>query len=120
MRDNKTTLYLADDHQIVIDGLSLLISSENNLRVIGMATDGIKASKEIISKKPDIAIVDFRMPGMNGLELISTLRKVVSTKFIILSMHNEHRYIAEAISYGAMGYIVKNTGKNELIACIDK
>lgn len=120
MNTPKTTLYLADDHQIIIDGLQLLISSENEYKIVGTAVDGNRAYKDILAKKPDIALIDLRMPGMEGVELINSLRKQVDTKFIILSMYNERRYIADAINYGAFGYLLKNTGKNELLVCINK
>lgn len=113
------TLYLADDHQIVIDGLKLLISSELNIQVVGMANDGDTTYNELKIKKPDIALVDLRMPGMNGLQLIIKLKKIIDTKFIILSMYNDKRYINDAIDYGASGYLLKNAGKKEVMDCID-
>lgn len=112
------TLYLADDHQIVIDGLKLLIGNEDSLQITGYANDGLKAREEIIIKKPDIALVDFSMPGMTGLELIFSLRKVVPTRFIILSMYDNPRQIRDAISAEAAGYILKNAGKAELLQCL--
>ncbi|KAA5535109.1 response regulator transcription factor [Taibaiella lutea] len=115
-----TDLYLADDHQIIIDGLKLLISNNPKIRIVGSATNGDTAYTEILQKKPDIAIIDLRMPGQGGLELINSLKKHVETRFIILSMHNDKRYITDAINYGAAGYIVKNTGKSELMTCLDK
>lgn len=113
------TLYLADDHQIVIDGLKLLISNELNIRVVGMANDGDTTYKELKVKKPDIALIDLRMPGMNGLQLIIKLKKIIDTKFIILSMYNDKRYINDAIDYGASGYLLKNAGKKEVMDCIN-
>lgn len=116
----QTTLYLADDHQIVIDGLKLLISNEFGYKILGSATDGSMAYKELLIKKPDIALIDYRMPGMDGIELINSLKKQINTLFIILSMHNDKKYIKDAINYGASGYLLKNTGKSELLQCIDK
>lgn len=117
---NVTTLYLADDHQIIIDGLNLLISNNSEYKIIGAATDGKVAHDDILFRKPDIALIDLRMPGLDGIELINTLKKKVETKFIILSMYNERRHIANAINYGASGYLLKNTGKNELLLCLQK
>lgn len=118
MKKSTLTLYLADDHQIVIDGLKLLIGNEDGLQITGYANDGLKAREEIIIKKPDIALVDFSMPGMTGLELIFSLRKVVPTRFIILSMYDNPRQIRDAISAEAAGYILKNVGKAELLQCL--
>ena len=101
------TIYLADDHQIIIDGLLLLIGNEFGYRILGTAIDGSEAYKGILSKKPDIALIDLRMPGMDGMDLINSLKKQVNTKFIILSMHNDKRFITDAINYGASGYLLK-------------
>src|SRR5689334_12679445 len=100
------TIYLADDHQIVIDGLKLLISTEENIKIIGSANDGDTACKEIIAKKPNLALIDLRMPGMNGLELVYKLSKLVpDTKVIILSMQGDPRDIRDAMNGGAAGYL---------------
>ena len=114
------TLYLADDHQIVLDGLKLLIGSEDNIRIIGSANDGMIAYNEIITKKPDLALIDLRMPGMDGLELIYKLNKSVApTKLIILSMHGNPREIKDAMAGGAAGYLLKNSGKTILMDCLN-
>jgi two-component system nitrate/nitrite response regulator NarL len=113
------TIYLADDHQIVVDGLKLLISTEENIKIIGSANDGDTACKEIIAKKPDLALLDLRMPGMSGLELVYKLSKLVpDTKVIILSMQGDPRDIRDAMNGGAAGYLLKNTGQAALIACL--
>ncbi len=114
------TLYLADDHQIVVDGLKLLISSEEHIKIIGSSNDGDTACREILTKKPDLALIDLRMPpGMNGLELIYKLKRVLpDTKFIILSMHGDPRDIRDAMNGGAEGYLLKNAGQSALINCL--
>lgn len=115
-----STLYLADDHQIVIDGLKLLIGNEDNIRVVGYANDGETACAEIAARKPDLALIDFSMPKMNGLELIFTLRKTLpDTRFIILSMYDNPREIKAAQNGGASGYILKNANKTELMQCLN-
>lgn len=113
------TLYIADDHQIVIDGLKLLISTEESIKIIGYAIDGNTACAEIKIKRPTLALIDFSMPGLNGLELINTLRKTVpDTKFIVLSMHDKQNYIKDVMNSGASGYLLKNIGKAELMKCL--
>src|SRR5689334_5427986 len=103
------TIYLADDHQIIIDGLKLLISDETSMKVVGHANDGDTAYKNILAWKPDIAIVDLRMPGMSGLDLVLKLSRVLkNTKFVILSMHDQKREIRDAMKGGAAGYLLKN------------
>ncbi len=114
------TIYLVDDHQIVIDGLKLLIGNEENIKVVGAANDADTAFREIVAKRPDIALVDLSMPpGMNGLDLIYKLRKAVPhTKFIILSMHSNPREIRDAMNGGAAGYLMKNVGQSMLLKCL--
>jgi two-component system, NarL family, nitrate/nitrite response regulator NarL len=115
-----TTLYLADDHQIVIDGLKLLIGNEDNIKIVGYSNDGETACAEIADRKPDLALIDFSMPKLNGLELIYTLRKTVpNTRFIILSMYDNPRDIKAAQNGGASGYILKNIDKTELMKCLN-
>ena len=113
-------LYIADDHQIVIDGLSLLLKSENNIFIIGSASDGQKAYEDILLLKPDIALLDYRMPGRDGLEIVRLLLNKTKTKFIILSMHQDRRILKDAINYNVYAYLLKNIGKEELIATINK
>jgi len=113
------TLYLADDHQIIIDGLKLLIGGEDAMRIVGYANDGDTAYKEIIARKPDVALIDLRMPGMSGLDLVYKLAKIVpDTKFVILSMHDNPREIRDAMNGGAAGYLLKNTGRTDLMHCL--
>jgi DNA-binding NarL/FixJ family response regulator len=112
------TIYIADDHQIVIDGISLLLKSEERLLIIGTANNGQNAYNDIIEKKPDIALLDLRMPEKSGMDIIKSLINKTNTKFIILSMQQERRLIMDAINYNAYAYLLKNVGKKELIDTI--
>ena len=87
--------------------------------VIGSANDGETAAREIKILNPDVAILDMRMPGLNGLQVIQQLVKTVATRFIILSMHNDKRYVIDAQNAGASGYLLKDTGKKEMMDCIE-
>jgi two-component system nitrate/nitrite response regulator NarL len=113
-------IYIADDHQIVIDGLSLLLKNQDNIGIIGTSNDGIKAYNDIVALKPDIALLDLRMPGKEGLEIIKSLLGKTHTKFIILSMHQEKRYVLDAMNYNAYAYLLKNVGQQELLNTIYK
>jgi len=113
-------IYIADDHQIVIDGLMLLLKNEKSINIVGVANNGIVAYNEIIVLKPDIALLDLRMPGKEGLEIIKLLLGKTNTKFIILSMHQEKRYVVDAMNYNAYAYLLKNVGQQELLNTIYK
>jgi two-component system nitrate/nitrite response regulator NarL len=117
----KTTIYIADDHQIVIDGLMLLMRNEEQFIIAGIANDGQTALDEISKIKPDIALLDLRMPVMDGLTVTRYIKEQkIPTKIIILSMHGNKRYITDARNFGADGYLLKNTGKQELLKAIDE
>lgn len=113
-------IYIADDHQIIIDGLTLLLKNQNNITIIGTSNDGVKAYNDVVALKPDIALLDLRMPGKDGLEIIKSFLGKTHTKFIILSMHQEKRYVLDAMNYNAYAYLLKNVGQQELLNTIYK
>lgn len=114
------TIYLVDDHKIVLDGLKLLIDDGANFRVVGTAVDSDTAYREIVTKRPTLALIDLRMhETLAGLDLLYRLTRVVKdTKFIILSMHGDKQYIRDAMNGGAMGYLLKDGGQAELLKCL--
>lgn len=118
-QNNCIKVFIADDHQIIIDGLSLLINNEEGFEVVGMANDGLTAYEQIIILNPDIAILDIKMPELSGLEILSKLQIIESkVKIIILSMHHDSSYMREAFNHGAYAYLFKNASKQELIHTI--
>ena len=119
MNDKTITVFLADDHTIVRQGLAKLLEGEPYLKVIGEAENGREAVKKIELLKPDIAIMDISMPLLNGIEATRQI-KIISpqTKVIILSMHSHDRYISELLSYGASGYLLKNSTGADIINSI--
>jgi len=115
----KINIVLADDHWIVRDGIKALLEEDENLVVIGEASNGQEALELVKEKQPDILIIDVRMPIMNGIEAVGLLRNYSSTtKAIVLSMHDSEEYILKSISSGANGYLLKDTGKAEFIKAI--
>lgn len=114
-----TTIILADDHSLVRDGIRALLESESDLKVIGEASDGVQAVAIASEKKPDLLIIDIRMPGMNGIDAVKEINtKGIPVKSIILSMHDSEEYILQSVSAGASGYLLKDTGKMEFIKAI--
>lgn len=117
----KTKIIIADDHQMVIDGLQLLLNRNDDFCVAGTATNGTKALELILSLKPQIALLDLRMPEKDGLQITRYLHdNKVATQTIIMSMHGDKRYITDAKNYGARGYILKNAGMQELYTAINE
>tara|TARA_R110002167_G_scaffold326662_1_gene532666 strand:- start:572 stop:1243 length:672 start_codon:yes stop_codon:yes gene_type:complete len=118
MKDT-TTIILADDHSLVRDGIRALLEEEEDLQVVGEVSNGKEAIAMVIEKRPDLLIIDIRMPEMNGIEAVEELnRRNIPIKSIILSMHDSEEYILKSVSAGANGYLLKDTGKLEFIKAI--
>ncbi|MFH2091411.1 MAG: response regulator transcription factor [Pseudomonadota bacterium] len=112
---------LADDHSIVREGLRKVLEDSNEIEVIAEAADGESALDQILSKKPDVAIVDISMPGMDGLEVVARLNDYCSdVPVLILTMHDEEQYVIRAIEAGAMGYVTKQSAPEQLVAAVKK
>ncbi|WP_300457975.1 response regulator transcription factor [Desulfobacula sp.] len=112
---------LADDHSIVREGLRKVLEDSNEIAVIAEAADGESALDEAIKKKPDVAVIDISMPGMDGLEVVSRLSSYCpEVPVLILTMHDEEQYVIRAIEAGAMGYVTKQSAPEQLVAAVIK
>ena len=119
MIDRTITVFLADDHTIVRQGLAKLLEGEPNLRIVGEAENGREAVEKVKELKPDIVLMDIAMPMLNGIEATRQIRKVCpQTKIIILSMHSHDRYISELFGLGASGYLLKSSTGTDIIKAI--
>ena len=106
---------------MLIDGLKALLSGEPHLSIIGQNTLPIVAAKEIAELCPDIVLTDINMPEMDGIELTKQIKKTnPSIKIIALSMFGERETISDMLKAGVSAYILKNTGKQELLNAIEK
>jgi len=115
----KTRVLLADDHQVIIDGLKVLLSREDDLEVVGQATDGLQVLPRVLELKPDVLVLDLMMPGLNGLEVARQMRdRAPSTRVIVLSMHSNDAYVVEALRNGAAGYVLKQAEARALVDAI--
>lgn len=104
---------------MVRDGIRALLESESDLKVIAEASDGIEAIEMVNKNTPDLLIIDIRMPRMTGIEAVEKLSAQNSpVKCIILSMHDSEEYILKSVKAGALGYLLKDTGKTEFIKAI--
>jgi DNA-binding NarL/FixJ family response regulator len=114
-----TRVLIVDDHAIVRAGLRLLVDAEDDLETVGEAGDGREAVFEARSRKPDVILMDVLMPEQGGLETLPTLvREHPEVKVLILSMEDDPRYVREAFSAGASGYVLKEAADSELVAAI--
>ena len=113
------TIYLADDHQILIDGLTAFFREVENIEVIGHANDGMTMIREFHTKKPDVVLLDLNMPKFDGLKTLERISKdFPSVKVIILSNYDQPQLIKTAREAGASGYLLKNGSKAELLEAI--
>jgi DNA-binding NarL/FixJ family response regulator len=112
-------IVIADDHGIVRSGLRVLLERQEELEVIGEASDGIEARDLVISERPDIAILDVKMPRLTGLQATREIREAApEVSILILSMHDDERYLFEALKAGASGYVLKSQADEDLLGAI--
>ena len=113
------TVFLADDHGVVREGLKMLLETEQDIKVVGSADNGKDAVSRIKDLNPDIAIIDIAMPGLNGIEVTAQVReKSAATKCIILSMHSTSEHIFRSFKAGAQGYLLKESAGSEVIGAV--
>ncbi|KRK65482.1 DNA-binding response regulator [Companilactobacillus tucceti DSM 20183] len=116
-----TTVYLAEDQEMLNTALSTLLNLEDSIEVIGTATNGESALKDIIKLQPDIAILDIEMPKMSGLEIASQLRIIKqNVKVIILTTFAQASYFEQAVSAKVNAYLLKDSPTDELIETIQE
>lgn len=114
-----TTILLADDHQIVREGLRLLLESEPDLKVVGEAGDGLEAVRLVERLHPDVLVADLMMPGLSGLDVVREVcRTTPRTRAIVLSMHDNEAYVLQALRNGAAGYVLKGGGAAHLAEAV--
>ncbi len=110
---------LADDHDILRQGLRLLLETQQDIEVVGEARTGREAITLALSLKPDVAIVDITMPDLDGLEACQRIRRQqLTTQVLILTMHESEEYFLHALRMGAAGYLVKKAAPTDLIAAV--
>jgi DNA-binding NarL/FixJ family response regulator len=113
------TIFLADDHTMVREGLRLLLETQPDFQVIGEAANGREAVRQVSQHCPDLAILDIAMPELNGIEATWQIRQVCpATQVIILSMYATQSHIFPALQAGAQGYLLKAAAGSELINAV--
>ncbi len=115
------TVHIVDDHQMLIDGLKSLLSGVDGISIIDESNNGKIALEKLQNCQPSLLLTDISMPEMNGIELCKEAKKKFpDLKVITLSMFSERSMISEMLQAGVDGYILKNTGKDELVNAIKK
>ncbi len=115
----KITVFLADDHTVVRQGLRALLSSEEDMEIVGEAENGRQAVQAVKKLSPDVVVMDIAMPVLNGLEATRQItRAMPSTKVLVLSSYSDDEYVQQLTEAGAAGYLVKQTAANDLLKAI--
>jgi two-component system response regulator NreC len=110
---------IADDHTIVRQGIRALLTGVPDIRVVGEAKDGVEALKLVEDVDPDVLVVDLMMPGLGGLEVTRRVtQRKFKTRVVILSMHEDEAYVVESLTYGALGYVLKDSTSEELVTAV--
>ena len=112
-------IYIADDHAMFRDGIKAMLEPETNMEIIGEAGTHDKILSDCEELKPDVVLMDISMQDTDGIKVTRLLKeRTPDLKILAVSMHNESHYIKSMLDNGANGYILKTTGRNEMISAI--
>jgi DNA-binding NarL/FixJ family response regulator len=112
-------ILIADDHAVVAEGLRALINAQANMAVVGLAANGRDAVRQTIENRPNVVVLDYAMPELNGIEAARTIRKrFVNTRVLMLSMHSTSVHVHRALQAGVDGYVMKESVGRELVDAI--
>jgi DNA-binding NarL/FixJ family response regulator len=116
----KTRILLADDHEMIRDGLRAVLEKVKEFEIVAEAANGQELLEKIVPAQPDVVLLDITMPLLNGMETAKELQEnFPGIKVIMLTMHDNVEYILKCIEYGVMGYVLKNEGGKEIIRAIN-
>lgn len=114
-----STIVIAEDHQLIIEGYTLLIKQIPETQIVATASDGYEAIKAVEMYNPDLLILDLHMPRLNGIETLRHIStKHMKTKVIVISMYGDSTVHKEIMSLGAQGYLLKNADQEEFLLAI--
>jgi DNA-binding NarL/FixJ family response regulator len=111
---------IIDDHPVVRLGLRTMLESEKHIAVTGTAGSAKEGIEQVLKAKPDVVLMDLRMPEMEGVDAIAALRRIdQDIRVLVLTNYEEDEYILRAIQAGAIGYLLKNTPQEEIIQAVE-
>jgi DNA-binding NarL/FixJ family response regulator len=116
---DQISILIVDDHPVVRQGLRAMFSSEPDITVLGMAASAQEAMNLLERERPDVVLMDLRMPEMEGIEAITALRRITpNLRILVLTNYRSDEYIIRATQAGAMGYLLKNTPQEEIVKAV--
>ena len=112
-------IVIADDHRVVREGVAYMLSEEPDIEFVGEAGSGEELLELLDAQPVDVVLLDVRMPGMSGLDVLERVSSdMPQVRVLMLSMHDQPSYVRRAVELGAAGYLLKNTGRDELLRAI--
>ncbi len=119
MPNNKIRVLIADDHQVVREGLSAILQTKEDIDVVGVAKDGAEAVEKARQLLPDVVLMDISMPRMNGVEATRAIkRENPHIGVVVLTMYDEEEYIFDLVKAGATGYLLKDADSAQIVKAI--
>ena len=109
---DQVKLVIVDDHPVVLQGLKFMLSEAEGIEVVGQATSGDEALEVIPKLAPDVVLMDVRLPGMNGLEVMRRLKEQMEVAVILITVSDSDLYLVEALRWGASGYLTKDSSRD--------
>jgi two-component system, NarL family, nitrate/nitrite response regulator NarL len=111
---------VADDHPVYREGVARAISERSGLELVGVAADGREAMAGIRDLVPDVAVLDVRMPGLSGIDIVAEIaRERIPTRVLLLSAQSDEQLIFDGVSVGASGYLLKDSDRSDICAAVE-
>lgn len=116
----RTTILIADDHEIVRKGLRSILEKREDFEIVGEATNGRDAVRLAVEHKPDVVLMDLSMPELNGMEALGQIvKQSPRTEILVLTMHESEELIRDVLDAGARGYVLKSDAAKQLLPAVD-
>jgi DNA-binding NarL/FixJ family response regulator len=109
---------LVEDHKLVREGLKAILKSEPTFELVAEASDGLQAVEIVEKQRPDVLLLDLRIPRLHGIEVLRQVRDQTRTRVVVVSMHSDEPYVVESLKNGVSGYVLKDCNPAELIEAI--
>ncbi len=120
VKKSKTRVLLVDDHKIVRQSIKAILDAQEDIKIIGEAEDGRQAVEMVKKLKPDVIVIDFAMPKLNGLEATYKIKRLSpKTKIMLLTAYDNEEYIYQILKAGASGFLLKDLAPSELVLSIE-
>ena len=120
LKMDKVKILIVDDHQLILNGITEMLKTVQSVRIISTAMDRLEAVEQAVKLDPDVIFMDISMPKLNGIPATKAiLEKLPGLKIVLLTQHDEHEYVVQALKAGASGYMLKNSRRESFEVAIN-